>query len=76
MSLRDDERLEHIGIDILGVDVNVARALADALHRRLGDQLAQVGTAVAVRVLGDLGKVHVGAEAHLGVTSGGATSEG
>jgi len=49
---------------IFRVHVDVARALAHALHRRLGDELREVGACVAVRVVGNVDEVDLCREAH------------
>mmetsp|Transcript_7662 Transcript_7662/g.16937 ORF Transcript_7662/g.16937 Transcript_7662/m.16937 type:complete len:557 (+) Transcript_7662:788-2458(+) len=63
--LRDGHRVEDLGVDLIVVEVYHVHLLADALHRRLGAELRNVGADVAVRLLGKLLQVDVVAQLHV-----------
>mmetsp|Transcript_12144 Transcript_12144/g.37218 ORF Transcript_12144/g.37218 Transcript_12144/m.37218 type:complete len:334 (+) Transcript_12144:1345-2346(+) len=64
MGRGDDHRVEHLLLDVLGVDVDQPGLLADTLHCGLGNELREVGARVAVRVLGELLQVGIRGHAH------------
>lgn len=62
---RDAERVEHLGVDRVLVEVDQVHLFADLLHRRLGAERRDIGADVPVRVGRDLFQVDVVGELHV-----------